>query len=139
MADSGVRRNDLEILKGCLSPAQEHVALHVALKLKFRVQAERIHVAKIIHLHGMINDQLSGEQRVDSLRAAPHALHRFSHGGEVDDRRHASKVLQQDARGHKSNLFFRSPGSPARQRPNVLGMDKPAILAANQILQKYAQ
>ncbi len=139
MANAGIRRNDFEILKRGLSPSEKRVALDVALKLQLSVQPESVDAAKIVDLHGMIDDQLGREQRIDSLRAPAHALHCFSHGGQVHNRRDAGEVLQQHTRGHEGNLFFRSPGPPACQRADVLGMDKTAILAAQQILQKYAQ
>ena len=139
MADAGVWRNNLEILKRRLPPAKECVALDVALKFQLRIQAEGVHVAKIIDLYGMVDNQLGGEQWIDSFRTAAHALHSLAHGGEIDDCGHSREVLQEDPRGHESNLFFRSTRPPVRQRPDVLGMDKPAILAAQQILQKNTQ
>ena len=42
MADAGVWRDDFEILKGGLAPAEKGVALDVALKFEFGVQAEGI-------------------------------------------------------------------------------------------------
>jgi len=87
----------------------------------------------------MVDDQLGREERIDSLRVAAHALHGFTHGGEIDDRRYPREVLQQDACGHERDLFFRSARPPVCQRADVLGMDKAAILAAQEVLQKDAQ
>ncbi len=93
MANAGIRRNHFEILKRRLTPAQERITFHVALKLQFRIQAECIDIPKIIHLHGMVNHQLGGKQRIDALRIAAHALHGFAHGGEIDDRGHPCEIL----------------------------------------------
>ena len=94
MADAGVRRNDFEILKCCLPPSQKRVAFDVTLKLQLCIQAEGVDVAKIIDLHGMVDNQFGREQRIDALRTASHALHCLTHGGEIDDRRHSREVLQ---------------------------------------------
>src|SRR5258708_24708327 len=90
VADAGVWWNDFEILKRGLSPSEKRVALDVALKLQLSVQPESIVTAKIVDLYGMVDDQLGREQRIDSLRAPAHALHCFSHGGQVHALRHAS-------------------------------------------------
>ncbi len=94
MADSGIRRHDFEILKRSLSPAQKGIALDVALKFQFRVQAEGVDVAEIIHLNGMVDDQFRREERVDAFGVAPHLHKGFAHSGQVHDRGHAREVLQ---------------------------------------------
>ena len=139
VADARVWWNDFEILKRRLPPAQERVALDVTLKLQLRIQAERVDVSKIIHLHRMVDDQLGREQRIDSLRVPAHALHGFTHGGEIDDCGYACEILQEDSRRHECDLFFRSTGPPVGKRADVLSMDEAAILAAQEILQKDAQ
>ena len=87
----------------------------------------------------MVDDQFGGEERIDALGIAAHALHGFAHGGEIDDRGNAGEILQQNARGHEGNFFFRSAGPPACQRANVFGMNETAVFAAQQIFEQNAQ
>ncbi len=58
--DAGVRRHDLEIAERGLAPAQERVALAVALELDGGVGGERAGGAVFIHLHGVVDDELGG-------------------------------------------------------------------------------
>ena len=70
MADAGVRRNDFEILKTFLAPAQEGVALDIALHFEFGVEGEGAGGAEFVHLHGMIDHEFGGKQRIDFLGIA---------------------------------------------------------------------
>ena len=97
--DAGVWRHDLEVRERRLPPAQERVALLISLELDLRVLAERIGRAEEIDLHGVIDHQLRGKQRIDLLGVSAHGLHGVAHRGEVDDARDAGEVLEQDARG----------------------------------------
>ena len=62
--DSRVWGNDGEIPKCRLAPAEESIALTVALELKCRVDIERAHAAELIHLHRVVNYQL---RRLDGI------------------------------------------------------------------------
>ena len=55
--DAGVGRNDAKILKRFLAPAQERVALLIALEFEQRVDAECAVGAELIDLHGVIDHQ----------------------------------------------------------------------------------
>ena len=85
--DAGVRRDDLEVLEGALAPAQERVALLVALELHLGVDAEGVARAEDVDLHGVVDDQLGRDERVDLRRVAAEVGHRVAHRGEVDDAR----------------------------------------------------
>ena len=63
--DAGVRRDDLEVLEGGLAPAQERVALLVALELLLGVDAEGVARAELVDLHGVVDDELDRHERVD--------------------------------------------------------------------------
>ena len=41
--------------------------------------------AERVDLHGVVDDQLGGDERVDPRRVAAHLGHRVAHGREVDD------------------------------------------------------
>ena len=139
VADSRVWRHYLEIVKCGLTPAQKCISLHVALKFQLRVEPESIDAAKIIDLHGMVDDQLGGEQRIDALGISAHALHRFAHCSQIDDCRHTSKILQQHPRGHEGNFFFSRSGTPIGQRLDVRGVNESVVFAAQKIFKQNAQ
>src|SRR5262249_54018490 len=82
--DAGIRRNDGEIAEGCLSPAQESVALLVAQKLQLGIQTEGFVGTELVDLDRMVNHQFCRLQRIDQRRIAAQALHRVAHGSEVD-------------------------------------------------------
>ena len=100
-----------KLLEGVLAPPQEDVALAVALVLEAAVQIERVALAEVIHLHGVIDDELDRLQRVDLLRVASERDDAVAHGREIDDRRHAGEVLEQHARRSEGNLLL--AGAPA--------------------------
>ena len=58
--DARVRRNHLEIAERRLTPAQERVALAIALELDLGVLRESIGSAVVINLHRVIDDEFSG-------------------------------------------------------------------------------
>ena len=131
MEDAGVRRHHLEIAESLLAPAQEEVALAVALKLQLGVVAEAQRRCRILHLHGVVDDQLGGLQRVDAFGVAAQFDDGVAHGGQIDDGRHAGEVLHQHPGRHEGDLLGRArpwhpiwPGPrcrrPARVWPSSL-------------------
>ncbi len=87
MHDARVGRHDLEVVKRGLAPAQERVALLVALELELGVALERLRGAEDVDLDRVVDHQLGRHQRVDLVGIAAHRLHRVAHRREVDDRR----------------------------------------------------
>ena len=65
MDDPGVGRHDREVVEAVLAPAQERVALLVALELEVGVDLEGVVAAERVDLHGVVDDQLGGHERVD--------------------------------------------------------------------------
>ena len=101
-----------------LPPAQERVALLVALELALGVAHERVARAERVDLHRVVDHQLGGHQRVDLGRVAAHLRHRVAHRRQVDDRGHAGEVLHQHARGRERDLLARlGLGVPGRRAP----------------------
>ena len=80
-------RDDLEVVERALAPAQELVALAVALVLDLDVALEGLGRAEDVGDHGVVDDQLGRRERVDLGRVAAEVGHRLAHGGEVDDAR----------------------------------------------------
>ena len=121
MDDAGVRRDDLEALERALAPAQERVALLVALELALGVDAERVARAEHVDLDRVVDDQLGRHERVDLAGVAAEVGHRVAHRGEVDHAGHAGEVLHHHARGREGDLLRRArpcgPSSRAPRRP----------------------
>ena len=138
--DAGVRRHGLEALERRLAPAQERVALAVALVLLLGVDPERLRRAEGVDLDGVVDHQLDRHERVDRRRVAAHLGHRVAQRGEVDDARDAGEVLQDHARGREGDLLRRlGLRVPRRERLDVLAADADAVLVAQQVLEQHLQ
>ena len=96
--DSGVRRDDLEVVECLLSPAQERVALAVPLELELRVAESRSRRRVLVDLDRVVDHELGRKLRVDAGRVAAEVLHRIPHPREVDDGGDACEVLVEHAR-----------------------------------------
>ena len=117
MDDAGVRRYDAEVVEGSLAPAQEGVALVISLELELDVALDREARRELVHLDGVVDHELDGDQRIDRLRVAALVAHGIAHRGEIDDRRDASEVLQQDTRRLEGDLARRlGVGDPLANR-----------------------
>jgi hypothetical protein len=114
--DSSVRRHDGEIAEAGLSPAQKRVALFVALEFEQRIDVEGIGRSEFVDLHGVVDDQFGGLQRIDQPGIAAEPLHGIAHGGQIDHRRNAGEILQQDTAGREGDFFFPASNSCSRQR-----------------------
>ena len=69
MADAGRRRDDAEVVERLLAPAQERVALAVALVVAVGVDVEGARVAEGVDLDRVVDDQVDRDQRVDPVGA----------------------------------------------------------------------
>ena len=107
-------RDDLEVVEGALAPAQELVALAVALVLDLDVALEGLGRAEDVGDDGVVDDHLGGRERVDLGRVAAEVGHRLAHGGEVDDAGHAGEVLHDHAGRRELDLLARA----RRRRPS---------------------
>ena len=139
VADAGVGWNYFEISKCLCAPAEEGVALDIALEFEFGVQAEGVGAAETVHLDGVIDDEFRGEERIDALGIAAHLLDGFAHGGEIDHRGNASEVLEKDACGHEGNFFLRTVGSPFGKRGDVVFAHEAPVFTAEEIFEEDAQ
>src|SRR5512140_972580 len=96
--DTGGRWNDAKVAEGFLTPLKEFVALPVALELDLRVALERFGSGKEIHLDGVVNDQVDGDERVDLFRVTTQASDRVAHGCQVDHSRDTGEILHDHTR-----------------------------------------
>lgn len=138
--DAGAGRDDLEVVEGALAPAQELVALAVALVLDLDVALEGLGGAEDVGDDGVVDDHLGRRERVDLRRVAAEVGHRLTHGGEVDDARDAGEVLHDHAGGRELDLLVGVRGLvPPGQRLDVVGGDVGTVLGAQQVLQQDLQ
>ena len=118
-----------------LAPAQEEVALAVALELELDVAPERDARRERVDLNRVVDHELGRDQRVDLRRIAAEVGHRVPHRREVDDGRHAGQVLEQDARRRERDLVRRlGLRIPARDRVDVL-----LVAVSEHVLEQHAQ
>ncbi len=96
--------HDLEVVEGRLAPAEELVALAVALVLDLDVALERVLGAEQIGDDRVVDDEFGRRERVDLGRVAAEVGDGLAHRGEVDDAGHAGEVLHDDAGGRELDL-----------------------------------
>ena len=138
--DAGAGWDHLEVVERALAPAQELVALTVALVLDLDVALERLRRTEDVGDHGVVDHHLGGSERVDPRRVSAEVRHRLAHGGQVDDARHAGEVLHDHARRRELDLLVGVRlGVPAGQRLDVVGGDVLAVLGAEQVLQEHLE
>ena len=124
--DARPGRHDLEVAEALLAPAEEGVALAVALELELDVAREGAARAEDVDLHRVVDHELDRDQRVDLLRVAAEVGHRVPHRREVDDGRDAGEVLEQDARRREGDLAARLVRRhPPRDRFDVVRVAVP--------------
>ena len=138
MADAGAGRHHAEIVERTLRPFQELVALLVLPVLLIDVFLERMIVAEEGHRHRVIDDEIDRHLRIDLLGIAAEMLHGVAHGGKIDHRRHAGKILHQHARRAECDLVFRGLGlEPFGNRLDVILGHRAPIFVAQQIFQQH--
>ncbi len=98
------RRDDLEVVERSLTPAQELVALAVALVLDLDVALDRVRAAEQVGDDRVVDDHLGRRERVDLVRVAAEGRDGLAHGSEVDDAGNAGEVLHDHARGRELDL-----------------------------------
>ena len=138
--DAGAGRDDLEVVERALAPAQELVALAVALVLDLDVALERLGRAEDVGDDGVVDDHLGRRERVDLGGVAAELGHRLAHRGEVDDAGHAGEVLHDHARRRELDLLVGvRVRVPAGDRLDVVGGDVGAVLGAEQVLEQHLE
>jgi len=138
--DAGARWDDLELVERGLAPAQELVALLVALVLQFDVALEGVLAAEQVGDDGVVDDQFGRGEWVDLGGVAAQVAHGFAHGGQVDHAGYAGEVLHQHPRRGELDLHARVGGwFPGAELPDVVGGDVRAVLGPEQVLQEDLQ
>jgi hypothetical protein len=137
VADARTRRHHGKIVEGLLAPAQEGVAFAVALEFPLHVDAERIGPAEGIHHDRVVDNQIDRRKRVDLLRISAELRHSRPHGRQIDDCRHAGKILHQHTRRAIGDFAVRlALLQPGGKRRDVFARDAVAVFIAQQIFQQ---
>ena len=135
--DAGAWRNDLEVVERRLAPAEELIALAVALVLDLDVALERVLGAEEVGDDGVVDDHLGGRERVDAVRIAAESQHGLAHRGEVDDARNAGEVLHDHARRRELDLGVGlGRRHPRSERLDLLFGDVGTVFGAEQVLEE---
>ncbi len=138
--DAGARGDDLEVVECGLAPAEELVALAVALVFDVGVLLEGIGDAEHFGDHRVVDDHLGWRQRVDLRGIAAEILHGLTHGGEVDDARNTGEVLHDDAgRGELDFVIRLCIRVPVAEELDVFLGDVCTILGAQEVLKQDLQ
>ena len=135
-ADAG--RNYTERLERLLSPLEEFVALAVTLELHVEIQLHRVGPAVVIDLDGVVDDEINGNEGLDDAGLAAEASNGAAHGGEIDKKRYAGKVLEDDTCDHKGDFLGSGGlGVPRGEGLHILLMDLAAITVTEHRLQHH--
>ena len=135
--DAGVGGDDGEIAEAGLSPAEEGVALFVALEFEQGVHVERLRGAEFVDLDGVVDDQLNGLQGIDQRGVAAQRFHGVAHGGEVDYAGNAGEILEEDAAGGEGDFFFWLRFAvPVCERAHFFFGDVAAVFGAEEVFEK---
>ena len=138
--DAGTRGYHLEVVEGLLPPAQETVALQVALDFPVGIALQGLRIAIVIDHYRVVDDQLYRRQRVDLAGVAPQVHHGVAHHRQVDDGGHPGEVLQQYPGGHEGDfLAGLGSGVPVDQRGDVVRGDEVLRVVAQQVFQQQLE
>ena len=68
MHDAGGRRDDSKVVESLLSPLEKLVSFAVAFELLLGIDGECHAGVELVHLNGVVNDQVARDQRIDLAR-----------------------------------------------------------------------
>jgi hypothetical protein len=104
------------------------------------VDQQRRFAAVFIDLHRMVDHQVDRLEWVDPLRAAAEPRDGVAHRGEVDHRRHAGEVLEEDPARSKCDLLLcLVGGAPGGECGDVLRLHEGVVLVAQEVLEQHLQ
>ena len=133
--DAHARRDDAEVVERALAPAQELVALTVALVFEVDVALEGVGAAEHVQDDRVVDDHVGGGERVHLVRVAAEGGDGFTHRREVDDAGDAGEVLHDHARGRELDLDARlGRGIPVRDGADVVFGDVRTVFGAEKVL-----
>ena len=141
MADAGAGRHDAEVVERVLAPAQERVALAVALELELDVLLEGAWaVPNWSTCTEWSMTRSTGHSGLIFFGSPPSDFMRVAHRGQVDHGGHAGEVLQQHAGGAEGDLGVGlAILQPCAKRLDVVDRHRAAVFEAQQVFQQHLQ
>ncbi|MND92551.1 hypothetical protein D3C80_847130 [compost metagenome] len=139
VADAGAGRYDAKILERLLAPFEEAVTLAVALVFQLHIAGKGGRRTELVDNDRVVDDQVDGHQRIDLFRIAAERLDAIAHGGKVDDRRNAGKVLHQNAGRAIGDLGLGQAlvVQPFGNRKDLLPGDRLAVFETKQVFEQH--
>ncbi len=138
VADARAGRHDAKILERLLAPFEEPIALAIALVFQFHIAGKGGRRAEFVDNDRVVDDEIDGHQRIDLFRIAAERLDAVTHGGKVDDRRNAGKILHQHARRSIGDFGLGQAlvVQPFGNRKDLLFGDGLAVFEAQQVFEE---
>jgi len=88
-----------------LAPFEKLIAFAVSFKFILHIQHEGLLGAVDINLDGVIDHEIYGNEGFDEFGIFFESRDGIAHGGEINQKRHACKILQDDTGNGEGNLF----------------------------------
>ena len=104
MDDTVSRWDDSEVLEGFLTPLEESEALSVPVEFDLFIAVLGILCPCDVDLNGVVDNKVNLTEWVDFSGITTELFHSCAHGSQIDDGRHACKVLQEDSGWLEGNL-----------------------------------
>ena len=121
-------RHDPKVVKRALSPSEKPIPFAVALHFNCHVFVERVLGAEVIHHNAMINDKIHRGERVNHPGIVSGINDSATHGRQIGDRGHASKILHEHARRSVGNLLgIGRIRYPIAKGTNVVGRNRKSV------------
>ena len=102
--DARARRIDAKPVESHAGPAQELIALTVFAHLHVHVVRQCTLRAPLVGIHGMVDDEVHRQHRVDGARIATQFDHGVAHCGHVTQQRDAGRLGHHDSRWQEADL-----------------------------------
>lgn len=127
-------------MEGLLAPAQEAVALTVALVFHVHIVFQGAGHAGAVHLDGVVDDHLRRDEQVDQGGIVAQGLDGITHSGQVDHAGHACEVLHEHPSGAELDLpVGLGLGVPVQKLVQLVPGHRGPVLVPQQILGQDAQ
>ena len=127
-----------KLVERALAPAQELVALAVALELELGVAGERVGRAEHVGDDRMVDDQLGRDQRVDlaGIAAERRPWRRASPPGRRRAGTPVKSCIRTRAGANAISRLGLAAAVPVGERLDVVGGDVHAVLVAQEVLEQ---
>ncbi len=92
--------------------------------------------AELVHLHGVIDHQIGGDERIRALGIGAHRAQRIAHGRQIHHAGNAGEILQQHAGRAEVDLLRWRADFPFRHVLDVGRLHGRAVFGAQQVFEQ---